>query len=342
MTDHSASRRSVLAGLMTAPVAGAAAGAMLGAAAAPAGAATRRRRSGRIEGPIPEGFRAGPLDLSKPLDNLVALLKLQADLSGAPVYGGFPGKAWAWIPDEGNVLLFNTYGIGASRLAWSPEDQAFRLMHREALFYCDPKSGEVLDVWTNPLTGARLDVLHILNDPVNRVYRLKGGPLAPPYPYMTNGDRLVFQLDVLRGSEKSPMSRREYPLHAQQDLYQSGELWAISGSLDEINDPKITSASCHTSWKRVSPWLPFMEMGNRPGLMIYHSQSFKFMDGWGELPEPIRRYTEKNHPTYLEAPSTWDGLARNENTWTYSKKEIDARRAAGRDRNGSVFGRDGN
>ena len=80
------------------------------------------------------------------------------------------------------------------------------------------KSGEVLDAWTNPLTGARLDVLHILNDPVNRVYTLKGGPLAPPYPYILNGDRIVFQLDVLRGTDKSPMSRKEYPLHAQQDV----------------------------------------------------------------------------------------------------------------------------
>ena len=205
----------------------------------------------------PAQARAGPLDLSKPLDDLVALLKLQADLSGAPVDGGFPGKAWGWTPEEGNVLLFNTCGIGASRLAWSPEDQAFRLMHREALFDCDPKSGEVLDVWTNPLTGARLDVLHIPKDPVNRMYRLKGGPLAPPYPYMANAARLVRQLDVLRGPEKSPMSRKEYSLHAQQDLYQSGELGAISGSLAGINDPKLTSARCHTSWKHVSPWLPF-------------------------------------------------------------------------------------
>lgn len=340
MTDHSHRRRRMLASMLGAPLA---AGALAGAAATPAAraAGAPRRRAGRITGPMPEGFRNGPLDLAKPLDNLVALLKLQADLSGAPVYGGFPGKAWAWIPDEGNVLLFNTYGIGASRLEWSPEEQAFRLYHREALYYCDPKSGEVLDVWTNPLTGARLDVLHILNDPVNRVYTLRGGPLAPPYPYVTNGDRIVFQLDVLRGTEKSPMSRKEYPLHAQQDLYQSGELWAITGSLAELNDPRVTSASCHTSWKRVSPWLPFMEMGNRPGLMIYHSQSFKFIDGWGDLPEPILRYTQKNHPKYLEPPATWEGAGRNENTWTYSKKEIDRRRAAGRGRNGSVFGHEG-
>jgi hypothetical protein len=337
MTNPSPRRRRVLAGMLGAPLAAAA---LAAAPSTPTSAATPRRRAGRITGPMPEGFRNGPLDLAKPLDNLIALLKLQADLSGAPVYGGFPGKAWAWVPGEGNVLLFNTYGIGASRLEWNSEEQVFRLYHREALYYCDPQSGEVLDVWTNPLTGARLEVLHILNDPVNRVYTLQGGPFAPPYPYLTSGDRIVFQLDVLRGTEQSPMSRKEYPLHAQQDLYQSGELWAITGSLAEINDPKVTSASCHTSWKRVSPWRPFMEMGNRPGLMIYHSQAFKFMDGWSELPEPIRRHTEKNHPRYLEPPTAWQGPGKNENTWTYSKKEIDRRRTAGRGRNGSVFGRE--
>ena len=48
--------------------------------------------------PLPPGFNPGPLDMDKPLDNQVALLKLQADLSGEPVIGIFPGKAWLWIP----------------------------------------------------------------------------------------------------------------------------------------------------------------------------------------------------------------------------------------------------
>lgn len=292
----------------------------------------------KIASPMPEGFRAGPLDLDKPLDNLVALLKLQADLSGRPVFSAYPGKAWGWVPGEGNVLLFNTYGIGASRIEYSPEDKAFRFFHREALYYCDPRSGEVLDAWVNPLTGQKVEVLHILNDPVNRLYPLAGGPFAPPYPYMINGDRLVFQIDVLRATERNPLTRKEYPLHSQQDLYQSGELWAIAGSVRELDDPDVTSAHAHTAWARVSMWLPFMEMGNRPGHMIYHSQSFKLPRGPAELPTAIRAYTEKHHPQYFEPPAQWAGLARNETSWTYSKKVIDARRAAGKVVNGSVFG----
>lgn len=38
---------------------------------------------------LPDDFNPGPLDLDQPLDNQVALLKLQADLSGADVQGGF-------------------------------------------------------------------------------------------------------------------------------------------------------------------------------------------------------------------------------------------------------------
>lgn len=285
----------------------------------------------------PSGQKLGKLDLDKPVDNLTALLKLQADLSEKPVIGAFPGKAWAWVPGEGNFLLFNTYGIGASRLEWSAEDDAYRLYHREVLYYCDPRTDEVLDTWLNPMTGQRVEVLHILNDPVNRVYSMKPGPFAPPYPYMVNGDRLVFQLDVLRGTEKSPISRKDYPLQSQQDLYQSGELWAISGSVREVQNPEVTSAACHTAWARVSMWLPFMEMGNRPGQMIYHSQSFKLMNGAADLPRGIREYTQKNYPQYLEPPTVWTGAAKNETTWSYSKKIIDQRRAEGRSVNGSVF-----
>jgi len=171
--------------------------------------------------PLPLGFNPGPLDMDKPLDNQVALLKLQADLSGEPVIGIFPGKAWLWIPGENNYEAFHTYGVGASRLEFNEEEQGWRFYHREALFYTDPKTGEVLDTWKNPVTGMTVRVVHVLNDPVQRFYPLEKGPFAPPYPYIINGDNLVFQLDVFRppAPGDNPLTRKDYPLHSQQDLY---------------------------------------------------------------------------------------------------------------------------
>ena len=56
---------------------------------------------------LPDGFNPGPLDLDKPLDNQIALLKLQADFSGADVQGGFGGQAWAWLPGKENILFLS-------------------------------------------------------------------------------------------------------------------------------------------------------------------------------------------------------------------------------------------
>lgn len=284
----------------------------------------------------PASAQSSTLDLTDPLTNLRTLLKLQGDLSGQPTIGGFPGQAWAWVGGKGNTLMFNTYGIGASRV----EDMGngvYRFYHREVLYYCDPKTGEILDTWTNPITNKKLEVLHILNDPVNRTYRLKGGRADPPFPHYVVGDRVVFQLDVLRSTEQNPIKRSEYPLQSQQDLYQSGEMWAISGSYKELADPNVTSAENHTAWARVGMWLPFMEMGDRPGVMIYHSQSFKFKQGASQIPKHIREYTEKHHPIYLEAPKEWKD--ENENSWTYSLKIMKEKEAQGKRKpDGSIFG----
>jgi hypothetical protein len=278
-------------------------------------------------------------DSMDPETNLRTLLKIQADLSGEEVISGFGGKAWMWVPGEANYLAFETYGIGTTRLDYQG-DGVWNFHHREVLYYMDPKTGEILDTWTNPVTGRTVEVLHILNDPVNRISKVKGGFIEPPFDHVIVGDRIVFQVDVFR-TQNNPISRKEYPLHSQQDIYQSCELWAISSSLSDCVNPDVTSAPNHTAWARNGMWLPFMEMGNRAGHMVYHSQSFKCMNGLDGLPKYVRDYTAKNHPQYLEAPKEWKGLSENENTWSYAKKIIDEKREQGRGGpggKGSVFG----
>ena len=107
------------------------------------------------------------LNLDDPEDNLKALIKLQADLSGADAYGGFGGEVWGWVPGEGNQLLFRSYGIGASHV--ERVDGGWRFYHREIMYYLDPETNEIINEWVNPYTGRTVEVLHILNDPVRPV-----------------------------------------------------------------------------------------------------------------------------------------------------------------------------
>lgn len=278
---------------------------------------------------------APTLDLDTAEDNLKALIKLQADLSGADVIGGFPGEVWGWVPGEGNKLLFRSYGIGASHV--ERVENGWRFYHREVMYYLDPQSGEILQTWANPYTGQRVEVMHILNDPVHRFYAISGGPFSAPFPYTVHDDDLVFRITVFSFRE-SPLKRAEYPLHSANDKYQAAELWTMHGRLSEVMNPDISSASCVTAWARVGQWLPFMEMGNRPGIMVYHSDSYKLLGGIAELPPAIRAHTEKNYPEYLESPKEWQDLALNESQITESKKAIDARWNSAKRPVGSVFG----
>lgn len=271
---------------------------------------------------------AWTLNLDTAEDNCKAIIKLQADLAGADTMGGFPGEVWAWVPDEGNFHLFNTYGVGVSHVEYMPEERAWRFYHREALVYLDPQTDEVVESWYNPFTRRRVEVLHIFNEHVNRYYKLDGGPFPFPWTYETHGDSLVFRISVFRLHE-NVMPRKDYPLHSQSNKYQTGELWGMIGRLSEVMDPDVTSASCVTSWSRVSGWLPFMEMSNRPGNMIYHSHAYKLMDGAAELPPNVRSYLEKNAPEYFESPREWTPPQRSIGVWNYSKAVIDKRRAAG-------------
>ncbi len=271
------------------------------------------------------------VDLDTAEGFIEALIKLQADTGGAETFGGFPGQVWAWIPGEGNYHVFNSYGIGASRVEWRPDEKAWRYYHREALLYLDPETNDVLESWYNPFTERRVEVLPILNDHVNRYYELENSFLPFPWPYEIHGDDLVTQISVFR-IEQNVMSRDEYPLHAQDETYQTCELWGFIGRLGEVMNPDTTSAGCVTSWCRIGPWLPFMEMGNRPGQMVYHSHSYKFPDGPSELPKHIYDWFETNAPKYFRSPRVWTDpaqRAQSDNSWGYSKAFIDDKRKKG-------------
>jgi hypothetical protein len=342
LLEHRLSRRNYLAWVARLGALSTILPASVANAASESARNNRRKPMAKYMDKLPPGFNPGPLDMTKALDNQTAMLKLQADFSGEPVIGIFPGKAWIWVPCENNYEAFNTYGVGASRLEFNEEEDGYRFYHREALLYTDPVTGEVLDTWLNPITGMKVRVVHVVNDPVQRFYPLKEGRFAPPYPYMINGDNLVFQLDVFRppAPGNNPLTRKEYPLHSQQDVYQTGELWSINGSMKALNDPENTRVPSHTAWGRISMWEPFFEMGNRPGVVVYHSQAFTTENGIDDIDPIIRKYLAKNQPQFLEypyAPTEWgDGF--QENHWTYAKKLIDKARAEGKTVGESVFG----
>jgi len=283
----------------------------------------------RMLGPLNGGPAAPPdpeLDLDDRDTNYMAMLKIRGDLSGKDFIFAFPGVAWGSVPGEGYRPLFKTFGIGAGRIEEVPE--GWRIYNREVLYYMDLETGKVLDQWSNPFLGGRkVDVFHIANDPVNGVFTREGSSvLAPPYPYIAYGDCIAFRWDFFI-YRPSHMSRAEYPVYSAGDMDQHAELWGIQGRRSDVLNPDITSGECTLSWSRIAQWLPFMEMGNTPGSMIFHSACIKLLGGVSELPRYMLDYTEKHYTKYLEAPTEWNGPIMTSAQGEF-KKMIDAKKAA--------------
>ena len=96
-------------------------------------------------------------------------------------------------------------------------------------------------------------------------------------------------------------------------------MWGIQGRKSDVINPDVTSAPATISWSRVAQWIPFMEMGDAPGQMVFHSHCYKLTGGVEDLPRDILDYTEKYYPAWLESPTEWNGFEVQDHTEVFKE-----------------------
>lgn len=264
------------------------------------------------------------LDLGKPEDVLKATQKIYCSLEdGAPVYFWWKGSVYSRVPGELDRHLFNVEGMSAracKRVMDPARGVGFRLVSREALFYLDPQTDRILKKWKNPFSGSECDVLHVFNDPVNQPPAYAGPETT--FKGTIQQGRFILSLEV-------PLFYRN-PLGGDYQDYIGGNYHAIEmfnffgtendlldGTQNEIQDLTI-------SWHRVSDWLPWMEMGDRPGMLIFVT-SGKRLASIEKLPVRLKNEIRRSHPLYLSPPPL-DDARPNETSWTYFKKTMEGRK----------------
>ena len=258
------------------------------------------------------------LDLSSPEGNLRGFLKARASLDGEDTVTWFTGNVHAWIPGGKHTHLFGFEGYNVSRVAEA--DGGYDLLTREAVFYLDPETRQILEKWKNPFIDDEVGVTHVWNDPVNQPLRLDG-PRGPFHVPVTGiGDDVFFNLDIFL-AYPSPLPRAQFPENSQGDLYQAVELFQFYAKRSEIENESVLSAEAKVSWTRIAPWLPWMRMGDRPGQLVYHCRGSKLPGGYQDLPEWIKAYVESNDAKFASAPREF--TQPNETSWTYFRKQLE-------------------
>ena len=256
-----------------------------------------------------------------PATNLKGWIKTRGSLvPGREVVYWFTGDIHAYVDNGGATRLFRFEGYNIGRCV--PQEGGWRLLTREVGLYRDAQTGEILHgEWQNPFTNRSNEVVHVWNDPVNQEFSLVNRRTGRPFlvPTTRSGKDIYWHMELFL-RYPNPLPRSEFPESSASNLYQSAELFQFFCEESDLADARLDSAPCQLSWVRVSQWLPWMNMGSRPGRLVYHCRGKKLEHGFANLPEDVRAYVQREHPEYQQAPQAF--TAPNETSWTYFRKMI--------------------
>jgi hypothetical protein len=277
----------------------------------------------------PAAQAADMLDPNTPKDAIKLNRKVQCSVKDyeATVYH-WQGRLYSRRLGERDRHLFNLQGMNVRQCVTVKDKKrgtGFRMVSREIMLYLDPKTNELLDQWENPFTGETIDVIHVANDPVN----MRGAT----FPKKADGSDFTYPMRISNGKV---FMTAEVPLFYTNALagdfqtyvgnhYQAMEIFDFIADEEDLLNPKTDIAYPTVAWVRVAQWLPWMEMGSRPGFMIANAAGQK-LNSFDELPAILKDTIAERYPEYT-APPPSDDTRPNETSWTFFKKVLSERMA---------------
>ncbi|MFY8092635.1 MAG: DUF1838 family protein [Niveispirillum sp.] len=256
------------------------------------------------------------IDFKDPKWNRDSYVRLDADIDPTKEkIGWFRGNVYGVRDNEPVRTLFVLDGFSFVRTK-RLEDGSYRRMLREIGFYRDAKTGEILKSWRNPYTNEDVRVVPIANDPFN--YTIGEFRPQPPSYGGLNKEKPPpepFLLDWRYGPDDTVILTTDihlfYPSALQPDKWvresagafnRVSELFTYVIKRKDLENPKLTHVRSVGQWSRITPWLPWMLMGQAPGHISYFC-SFGAYDSVNDIPADIREAARAMDPKWLAAPT---------------------------------------
>ena len=259
--------------------------------------------------------QAKALDLQSETGSVEAMVKLRCSLDPKQEeILWWAGTLFAQEPGKKAAPLMGFEGYNICR-AEKQADGVWRLYTRELTFYRDLKTGKILETWDNPISGERNTVVDVANDPVNHVQNPPGRPQMP-LPWVKTPGWLMLTWNIPL-AYPNPLMPEQFPRQSSGPVYAGSEHFMFFVKREDMENPAIKSAPLLMSWTRTGPWLPWMELGQRPGGLLYIAQSAK-LGSLKELPQDIQDLVHSKYPEYATAPATW--VQPNVTSWTRYKQ----------------------
>ena len=248
--------------------------------------------------------RASSTDLP-PVDPLPAWMKLAGALDDRLVIWWMDGVRYAVIDSAARPIYGMKVGIFQR---YFPQPGGFwKLAMFELTYYSDLESGQLLETWENPYTGATNTVRHVRLGPEIR-HQTSEGQLADPAdaamqsmlhdyrtslgPALRNGDHVWIPSSV--------EARIVFPSPKAPEIKLSHYTTAM-GSFADLENPDLISAPCTLSFTNVLKWEPWMQMVDHRGHLMSKAAGRK-LERLEDLPADYLEMARTVHPKLIADP----------------------------------------
>lgn len=256
--------------------------------------------------PLPAKPLAPALDLHDPRAALRAYVKLRGSLADETVFQPYEGDIFYVSDGAVPIPLCGFRGLQKSHWrrmgadAWSNQDY-------DVGFYVDYESRAILDQWRNPITGQTLKVYHYRGGPSGGQHALGqadgdvyGGSRGR---WSVSGEQL-WHTASLWGSRPNPMSPRDWPLASSGETLLGSMSLSFAGRIADVVNPALQQVPSLQVWTNMTGWMPWMEMGQRPGFNLWRWLGAKGT-AVAELDASLVEAVERVVPGYVSRDAIW-------------------------------------
>jgi hypothetical protein len=257
------------------------------------------------------------IDFKDPVWNRDTYARLDGNLDPAKEKCGWlRGKAFGVRDNEKVRPLFVAEGFSFTRIK-RLDDGSWRRMLREVVFYRDIESGKLLKTWDNPYTGESVKVVPIANDPFN--FTISDRALEPPSYGGLQKEKAApkpFLMDWMEGPDgtlivnsdidmiyPNALQPAKWPRESSGVMNRVSEHFIYTMKRADVENPALTHVPHIGSWTRITPWLPWMLMGEAPGHIMYFTTFQTLPGGIADLPLDLVAAAREMDEKWLHAPT---------------------------------------
>lgn len=234
-------------------------------------------------------------------DRVLTHVRMRAHPDGRPCHTWYQGTFYAQRSGQRTLALLHIEGASTSTTERQP-DGSWKYRMREAGWFCDLESHQVLNEWRNPLNDRLVRPAHY-NSKQQLRFAPDGvvSPASSPLPVGlewqgTLTEPVIAANDVWSAEEL--LVRVPAPAGGAGARVQTS-LATLHSDLRDLLRPTSAWVPASLAYQTLGSWQPWLEMGDATGVVSWRLAGRKCATVEG-IPESIRTRIQREHPEVFQ------------------------------------------